>query len=100
MILFDENIGTPDSIHGWPKLTSEYLERIAWEMHSIKSVVYRPFSGYGNDENLAYSFPNICKSVVKSQNSPIFIVGVIESYHVTSTITRTTELEFLRLWVE
>jgi nucleoside-diphosphate-sugar epimerase len=74
LISFDGNIGMPDLTYGWSKLTSEYLGKIAWERHGIKSVVYRPFSGYGKDQDLTYPFPSICKRAVESQNLPTFKV--------------------------
>ena len=64
MISFDARLGMPDLTYGWAKLTSEYLGRIAWEKHGIKNVVYRPFSGYGPDQDLSYPFPSICKRAI------------------------------------
>ena len=74
LISFDGNIGMPDLTYGWSKLTSEYLGKIAWERHGIKSVVYRPFSGYGKDQDLTYPFSSICKRAVESKNLPMFKV--------------------------
>jgi GDP-L-fucose synthase len=64
MINFDADIGMPDMTYGWAKLTCEYLARLAYEKHGLKSVTYRPFSGYGEDQDLAYPFPSICKRVL------------------------------------
>jgi len=64
----------PDLKYGWSKLTSEYLGRIAWDRHGIESVVYRPFSGYGKDQDLTYPFPNICKGAIESRNLSMFKV--------------------------
>lgn len=60
-IRFDTDIGMPDLSYGWAKLTCEYLARLAYAKHGLKSVVYRPFSGYGEDQDDAYPFPSICK---------------------------------------
>ena len=61
MIAFDNDIGMPDMSYGWAKLTCEYLARLAFEKHGLKSVCYRPFSGYGEDQDDSYPFPSICK---------------------------------------
>ena len=52
----------PDMSYGWAKLTCEYLAQArAYEKHGLKSICYRPFSGYGEDQDDAYPFPSICK---------------------------------------
>ncbi|MEI6746378.1 MAG: NAD(P)-dependent oxidoreductase [Methylococcaceae bacterium] len=66
MISFNDDIGMPDLSYGWAKLTHEYLGRLAFEKHGIKSVTYRPFSGYGEDQDSAYPFPSICKRVIEN----------------------------------
>lgn len=67
MIDFSEDLGMPDLSYGWAKLTHEYLARLAYEKHGIKSVTYRPFSGYGEDQDLSYPFPSICKRVLEEK---------------------------------
>lgn len=62
-ISFKKNIGTPDMTYGWSKLTCEFLGKIAFEKYGLKSVVYRPFSGYGEDQDINYPFPNLCKNI-------------------------------------
>lgn len=62
-ICFDVKLGIPDMSYGWAKLTTEYLGRLAYEKYGIKSVAYRPFSGYGNDQDITYPFPSILKRV-------------------------------------
>lgn len=64
MIEFGEDIGMPDMTYGWAKLTHEYLAQLAYQKHGVKSVSYRPFSGYGEDQDDAYPFPSICKRVL------------------------------------
>ena len=64
VITFDFDIGMPDMSYGWAKLTCEYLARLAHQKHGLKSVVYRPFSGYGEDQDDSYPFPSICKRVL------------------------------------
>ena len=69
MIQFTENIGMPDMSYGWSKLTCEYLARLAFEKDGLKSICYRPFSGYGEDQDDAYPFPSICKRVIEKNGS-------------------------------
>ncbi|MEA2778748.1 MAG: UDP-glucose 4-epimerase [Rhodospirillaceae bacterium] len=64
MIDFGDDIGMPDMSYGWAKLTCEYLARLAYERHGLKSVTYRPFSGYGEDQDDSYPFPSICKRAI------------------------------------
>lgn len=66
MISFNGDIGMPDLSYGWAKLTHEYLASIAYEKHGLKSVTYRPFSGYGEDQDSAYPFPSICKRIIEN----------------------------------
>jgi nucleoside-diphosphate-sugar epimerase len=50
-------IKNPDLTYGWAKLTGEYLAQFANEA-GIKTYVFRPFSGYGVDQDLDYPFPS------------------------------------------
>jgi len=68
MIEFSSDLGMPDLTYGWAKLTHEYLARLAFEKHGIKSVTYRPFSGYGEDQDLTYPFPSICKRALQEKD--------------------------------
>ena len=74
MISFDEKLGMPDLTYGWAKLTSEYLGVIAWQKYGIKNVVYRPFSGYGPDQDFSYPFPSICRRALESRGHREFRV--------------------------
>lgn len=71
MISFDTDIGMPDMSYGWAKLTCEYLARLAYQKHGLKSVVYRPFSGYGEDQDDTYPFPSILKRVIAHIGKPV-----------------------------
>jgi len=73
-ISFEKNIGMPDMTYGWAKLTCEYLGQIAFQKYGIKSICYRPFSGYGEDQDLNYPFPSICKRILKNKNSELINV--------------------------
>jgi len=70
MISFEEDIGMPDMSYGWAKLTCEYLARLAYEKHGLKSVCYRPFSGYGEDQDDTYPFPSIIKRAIAHAGQP------------------------------
>jgi GDP-L-fucose synthase len=70
LIEFDTEIGMPDLSYGWAKLTHEYLARLAYQKHGLKSVAYRPFSGYGEDQDKAYPFPSICRRVLAHLGAP------------------------------
>lgn len=74
MISFDSDIGMPDMSYGWAKLTCEYLAQLAYEKHGLKSICYRPFSGYGEDQDDAYPFPSICKRAIASRGSDVLTV--------------------------
>lgn len=70
LINFNVDVGVPDYTYGWAKLTHEYLAKLAFERHGLKSVVYRPFSGYGEDQDDTYPFPSICKRILKHRGEP------------------------------
>lgn len=71
MISFDRDIGMPDMSYGWAKLTAEYLGRLGHSKYGLKSICYRPFSGYGVDQDDAYPFPSICKRVLANHGASI-----------------------------
>lgn len=74
MISFEGSIGLPDMSYGWAKLTTEYLARLALEKHGLKSICYRPFSGYGPDQDDTYPFPGICKRILASRGKRVVTV--------------------------
>ncbi|MBI1308000.1 MAG: NAD-dependent epimerase/dehydratase family protein [Bacteroidetes bacterium] len=53
------NMGQPDMTYGWCKLTGEYLAHIAAKFYGVKITCIRPFSGYGEDQDLSYPIPAI-----------------------------------------
>jgi nucleoside-diphosphate-sugar epimerase len=53
----------PDMTYGWSKLTGEYLAQFVPNVH-----IFRPFSGYGWDQDLTYPFPMYVKRAVEKQN--------------------------------
>jgi nucleoside-diphosphate-sugar epimerase len=74
MIDFEGDIGVPDMTYGWSKLTCEYLALLAYQKHGLKSVCYRPFSGYGEDQDDTYPFPGICKRAIAQRGESLFYV--------------------------
>jgi UDP-glucose 4-epimerase len=56
---FKKNLGTPDMTYGWSKLTGEFLAQIAAKHYGVRVVCIRPFSGYGEDQELSYPVPAI-----------------------------------------
>lgn len=67
MIEIGGDVGMPDMSYGWAKLTHEYLARLGYQKHGLKSVTYRPFSGYGEDQDDNYPFPSICKRALANK---------------------------------
>lgn len=49
-------IGEPDMTYGWTKLTGEMLAQYA-EAEGVPVHIFRPFSGYGSDQDDSYPFP-------------------------------------------
>jgi GDP-L-fucose synthase len=74
MIRFDDDIGMPDMSYGWAKLTCEYLAQLAYQKHGLKSVCYRPFSGYGEDQDDSYPFPSICMRALLNRGADVLQV--------------------------
>jgi GDP-L-fucose synthase len=68
MISFEEDIGMADLTYGWAKLTGEYLARLAHQKYGLNVICYRPFSGYGEDQDEVYPFPAILSRVLKKEN--------------------------------
>ena len=58
----------PDLTYGWSKLTGEFALRILSNRTNTNISVYRPFSGYGEDQHDSYPFPSIVKKVLTGNN--------------------------------
>ncbi len=71
---FDGTLGVPDLTYGWSKLTGEFLARHAARTYGIDVCIYRPFSGYGEDQDFTYPFPSIVRRVGRKE-SPIVVWG-------------------------
>lgn len=53
----------PDMTYGWSKMVGEYLASFVDNVY-----IFRPFSGYGSDQDLSYPFPMYVKRAVEKQN--------------------------------
>jgi len=62
------SMGQPDMTYGWSKLTGEYLAKIAAEYYGISVTCIRPFSGYGEDQDLTYPIPAIARRAAGKEN--------------------------------
>lgn len=73
---FDFEIGgleLPDMTYGWAKLTGEYLARFVPDATS-RVYIFRPFSGYGEDQDPSYPFPAFIQRA-KQRANPFTIWG-------------------------
>lgn len=76
LISFDTGeLDLPDTSYGWAKLTGEFLSHLAVTKHDLDVAVYRPFSGYGEDQALTYPFPSIVKRVLETPGDEIEVWG-------------------------
>lgn len=62
------SMGKPDMTYGWSKLTGEYLARLAASHYGVKVTCIRPFSGYGEDQDLSYPIPAIAARAAKKED--------------------------------
>ena len=67
------DIMSPDYTYGWAKLTGEMLAGYA-EKEGLRVHIFRPFSGYGEDQSLDYPFPSFIKRGVEKAD-PFIIWG-------------------------
>ncbi len=65
---FTKNLGVPDMTYGWSKLTGEFLAQIAARHYGVSVVCIRPFSGYGEDQDLSYPVPAIAARAARKEN--------------------------------
>jgi GDP-L-fucose synthase len=72
---FADNLGMPDMTYGWAKLTGEYLARLAYSRYGLKSVCYRPFSGYGEDQDPTYPFPALTQRILNLEGDAVTVWG-------------------------
>ncbi|MFN4886683.1 MAG: NAD-dependent epimerase/dehydratase family protein [Bacteroidota bacterium] len=63
-----KKMGEPDMTYGWSKLTGEFLAKIAASHYGLKVTCIRPFSGYGEDQDLTYPVPAIAARAAKKED--------------------------------
>lgn len=66
--------GAPDQTYGLAKLAGECLAKQAVEKYDADVLIYRPFSGYGEDQALDYPFPSIIQRVA-NRDDPLTVWG-------------------------
>jgi GDP-L-fucose synthase len=71
---FSSDMGMPDMSYGWAKLTNEYLGTLAHTNYGLSVACYRPFSGYGEDQDLSYPFRSICQRALEHDSAQDFMV--------------------------
>lgn len=67
------NVGTPDAVYGWTKLTGERLAEQA-RRAGLKVTVVRPMSGYGEDQSENFPFRAIVERA-RRREDPFVIWG-------------------------
>jgi len=69
----DDTFGKPDLTYGWAKLTGEVLAEHA-RAAGVRVHVFRPFSGYGADQDLSYPFPAFIQRALR-RDDPFEVWG-------------------------
>jgi nucleoside-diphosphate-sugar epimerase len=65
----------PDMTYGFVKFAGEYLAKFAHDKYGLDVAIYRPFGGYGEDQDpKTYPFPAIVKRVLDGEN-PVIVWG-------------------------
>jgi GDP-L-fucose synthase len=67
--VFNNKIAIPDLTYGWSKLTGEFLLSILSKRVDTTITIYRPFSGYGEDQHESYPFPSIMRKVLANTDT-------------------------------
>ncbi len=94
------SIESPDFTYGWAKLTGEYLASFA-KKQGQKVHIFRPFSGYGQTQDLDYPFPSfIDRCVRKVSEFEIWGDGtqVRDFIHVDDIVRATLEAVELEIY--
>ena len=88
-----DSIMSPDLTYGWAKLTGETLAKYA-SNEGLRVHVLRPFSGYGEDQDLDYPFPSFIARG-KRKDNPFEIWGTGEQVrdfiHIEDVVSATLE---------
>ena len=75
-------IGMPDMTYGFAKLAGEYLAKFAAEKYGLDVKIYRPFGGYGEDQDFNYPFPSIIKRVLDRDQFQTILLRTIKDLHL------------------
>jgi UDP-glucose 4-epimerase len=70
----DARVAMPDMTYGWSKLTGEYLTYLLARVHGLPCCCVRPFSGYGEDQDLSYPVPAIARRAAL-RDDPLVVWG-------------------------
>jgi len=115
----DEKIDVPDLSYGWAKLNGEFLSNLGVSKHGLDIAVYRPFSGYGEDQAMSYPTPALIKRILAQDEIEVWgsgnqsrdfiyiedcITGILRTYESISdgsalnlgTGVRTSFKDFIR----
>lgn len=88
-----DSVMSPDLTYGWAKLTGETLAKYA-SNEGLRVHVFRPFSGYGEDQDLDYPFPSFIARGKRKEN-PFEIWGngeqVRDFIHIEDVVRATLE---------
>ena len=88
-----DSVMSPDLTYGWAKLTGETLAKYA-SNEGLRVHVFRPFSGYGEDQDLDYPFPSFIARG-KRKDNPFEIWGTGEQVrdfiHIEDVVSATLE---------
>ena len=84
-----DHLRTPDQSYGWVKLTGEMMARCA-RAEGLAVTVLRPFSGYGETQDLSYPFPAIMDRV-RRREIPVAVwsEAVRDFIHVDDIVAAT-----------
>jgi len=97
--LYEEDISLdcpeqPDATYGWAKLTGEKLAAYA-EAEGCRILIPRPFSGYGEDQDVCYPFPAFTQRA-RRRDDPFEIWGSGDStrdwIHISDLVGATLAL--------
>jgi nucleoside-diphosphate-sugar epimerase len=73
-ISFEGALEQPDMTYGWAKVTGEFFARLAAEKYGLHVACVRPFSGYGEDQDLSYPIPAIAERAARRYD-PLAVWG-------------------------
>jgi nucleoside-diphosphate-sugar epimerase len=99
--VFINDIEQPDpSLYGLLKLSLEYIAQFLPDI-GVPVTIVRPFSGYGDDQDLTYPFPSIIKRVADGDD-PVVVWGsghqVRDFIHIDDIVEQI--LFLVRHWVD